>query len=129
MSLKQRLSSKWVSVLLFVAVGWMVSEAAGVWLRARTVELEVDRMSDRIAELERDIARREELLDEVQHPDWLAYQARLRLNYKNPDEQVVVVYKKENADIIGAVASTSGQGGSRSLFRRLREWFAGIVQW
>lgn len=114
---------------MVVILGWLVSVAVGVWFRVRTVHHDVERMEDRVAELERDIARRQELLERVQHPDWLAYQARLRLNYKLPDEQVVVVYKKENPDIIGAVASVSGEAEPPSLWRRVRTWFAGVVQW
>lgn len=86
-------------------------------------------MDDRIAELERDIGRQQERLEQTQHPDWLAYQARLRLNYKLPGEQVVVVYKKENSDIIGAVASVSTQDEPRSLWYRLLDILAGVVQW
>jgi hypothetical protein len=51
--------------MLFIVVGWMISEAIGVWLRVRSIGSEVERTSDRIAELERGIARREELLSDV----------------------------------------------------------------
>ena len=119
MSIRQRLSSRWVSVLLVLLVVWLARQAGGMWVRVRHLSDDAARMEDRVVELERDIERREEMIGRIQDPAWLAYQARLRLNYKLPDEQVVVVYKKENADIIGAVASTSDKVESRSWFSRL----------
>ena len=100
-----------------------------MWWRVRQVKQETERLEDRVAEVERDMERRRELLEKIQEDDWLTYQARLRLNYKLPDEQVVVVYKKEKSDIISAVEMTSSESGRRTAWERLRAWIAGIVQW
>lgn len=127
MGTKQRLASGWLTALLILAVLWLGGQAVGMWWRVRQVKQETEHLEDRVAEVERDMERRRELLEKIQEEDWLTYQARLRLNYKLPDEQVVVVYKKEKADIISAVASASTQEGDRSWLFRLWDFIRGAV--
>lgn len=123
MTLSHRLSSKWLTVLMVAVLVWLGRQAAVMWLGVHQARIEAERSADLSVVAARDIARQEELLDDISDPEWMAYQARLRLNYKMPDEKVVVVYKKEKSGTIASVASPSTAPVSIPFWRRWWERF------
>lgn len=118
MNFRTLLSSRWTTVLAAVLAVWLMVQAAGMWQRVRQVRGELSRIEDRAGELEREIARQQEQVERSTDDAWLEYQARVRLNYKLPDESVVVVYKKENSGTISPVASPSVASEMVPFWRR-----------
>jgi hypothetical protein len=126
MSIRQKLSSRWTTVLVIVAALWLSIQAAGLWNRSRQANQELARLSDRATQLERDIADQERSLELTRDSYWLRYQARLRLNYQLSDEKVAVVYRKENPGIIAPVVSRSATVEDMSWWERLMGWLGDI---
>jgi type II secretory pathway component PulJ len=122
MPVRGKLSSKWTTVLLVLAFGWLALQAGRLWFRTQHVDAELARLQDRAYQIERDIERQEQLAEQAQDVRWLEHQARMRLNYKFPDEQVAVVYKDEKAGTITPAASASGAAESTSWWVRIMSW-------
>ena len=59
----------------------------------------------------------------MQEPQWLALLARQRLNYKQPDETVVFVYKSEKAGTI--VQPQAHSVDDRANWRKWLDWVQG----
>lgn len=133
MSVQRKLGSKWSSVFLVLVFGWLLIQAGTLWFRVGGVDTERARLEDRAFQIERDIERQKDLVAQAEDPRWLEHQARLRLNYKLPDEGIAVVYKDENPDSISPAASSSDTASTVSWWKRIVPWFrgelAGIVQW
>jgi len=64
---------------------------------------EIENLDRKIAEIERSRSELEKLGDYLKNPAYLERQARLKLNYKKPDENVVFIYKNQyNQDRIAS---------------------------
>lgn len=81
-------------------------------------------LETRINDAQRENARLASELKRMQQPQWLALLARQRLNYKQPDETVVFVYKSEKAGtIIQPLASNTDD---RANWRKWYDWVRGM---
>lgn len=109
MSMHRKLASRWTTVALFIVAGWLFLQAGRLWFQVQRVDDEVARLEDLAYQTERDIERQKEFAAQAEDERWLEHQARLRLNYKHPDEGVAVVYKDEKAGTIAPAASASGE--------------------
>jgi cell division protein FtsB len=118
MTFRRNLASRWLTLLLAVLSGWMLYQGARIMVRVHQAGQELARLQERADELDRDIARLQEHLARTDEPAWLEYQARLRLNYRYPDEKAVVVYKKENSGTISPVASAGEEQETVPFWRR-----------
>ncbi len=81
-------------------------------------------LKQKIDEANNSMAEAEKSKEYLQNPNYLERQARLRLNYKKPDEKVVFIYQShynQNSEI--------NSNKSQGLFEILKNWFAGFVQW
>ena len=63
------------------------------WPLVVTVNKEARNLQQKIDEVNRDIAEAEKTKEYLSSPTYLERQARLKLNYKKPDEKVVFVYR------------------------------------
>ncbi|HXV26502.1 MAG TPA: hypothetical protein VD862_00520 [Candidatus Paceibacterota bacterium] len=124
MTFRTTLASRWLTVLLVVLAGWLAYRGARILVSVHGTGQEFARISERTEEYERDISRLRMHLERTDDPAWLEYQARLRLNYRQPDEKVMVVYKKENSGTISPVASPSVPA-EPTFWERLKNWFGG----
>ena len=118
MAVRGKLASKWTTVLLVLIFGWLFLQAGKLWYRTQHVDAELARLQDRAYQIEHDIERQEKLAAQALDPRWLEHQARVRLNYKLPNEGVAVVYREENPDTIAPAASGSAEA-ELSFWRRL----------
>ncbi len=115
--------SKLVTVLLGALTLWLVVGAAVSGLRRYSTGSELRDLQVRIEDAKRENARIADELDRMHKPQWLALLARQRLNFKQPDETVVFVYKTEKAGTI-AQPRTSG-GGVEPRWRQWFDWVRG----
>lgn len=94
------LRSKLATVVLSILAVWMVILATAAGIRRYGARADLEAMQQRIEDAQRENVRLADELERMKRPQWLALLARQRLNYKQPDETVVFVYKSEKAGTI-----------------------------
>ena len=117
------LNSRIMTVALSLIAGWLVivSVVAGVHRYGERTELAG--LQQRIDDSRRENERLAAELQRMQQPQWLALLARQRLNYKQPDETVVFVYKSEKSGMISQ--PQAAQGDSRPNWQKWLDWLRG----
>lgn len=89
-----------------------------LWLEVVAVNKETDNLKRKIDETNKTVAELENSKEYLQNPAYLERQARLRLNYKKPDEKVVFVYRSP----YNQNPETANQRSS-SLFEKIKSFF------
>lgn len=117
-------SSKIVTVLLVVAIGWFSISVLRVRNQRQAVDQDNRNMAQKVASLEQEQKKLEEDLAYAQSQAYIDREARIKLNYKLPDEKVVFVYPAKTASL-SSVASASSESW-RSL-GKYKKWFYGIL--
>lgn len=90
------LNSKWFSLLLIVLVGCLVFYLLGLNIRRAEFQQAVSDVEQKIQEAERGKTYLEKFITYFKSPQFLEKQARVKLNYKSPDEEVVFVFRDPN---------------------------------
>jgi len=121
--MNQFLRSKLATVVLGVLAVWLVMLAVASGIRRHSATSEQDALTARIDDATRENARLADELDRMRRPEWLALLARQRLNYKQPDETVVFVYKSEKAGTIAQPLAS--QEAPEPSWRTWLDWFRG----
>lgn len=70
-----------------------------LWPKKVAVDNEAQNLQNKIAEAEQSKSDLARLLDYFKSDSYREREARLRLNYKKPDEQAVFIYRDENAKV------------------------------
>ncbi len=116
------LNYKITTVLLAILIVWVGIRAWTVHTQQSGADLQVVDMERKIDALQKENEKLQRLADYYKSSTYLEKQARLKLNYKAPDEQVVFVYQKQasvQTEIPVPVLA------SKSFFARLWEYFFG----
>ena len=87
--------SKFVTIGLVLLVGWLLISAYQVKQEKTTSAEQVGNVRAKMNSLERENAYVQQFISYLQNPEFLAKEARLKLNYKAADEQVAYVYLEE----------------------------------
>lgn len=117
------LRSKLATVVLGALAVWLLMLAVASGVRKHSTTAEQNALLMRIEDAKRENARLADELERMQRPQWLALLARQRLNYKQPDETVVFVYKTEKS---GTIAQPqAAQESTKPSWRLWLEWFGG----
>ena len=90
------LSSKWFSLLFIILVGCLVFYLLGLNVRRAEFQRVVSDVEQKIQEAERGKNYLEKFITYFKSPQFLEKQARIKLNYKSPDEEVVFVFRDPN---------------------------------
>jgi cell division protein FtsB len=115
--------SKLTTVVLGVLTLWLGVLVVSAGIRQHGAASELSALESRIEDAQRENARLESEIQRMQQPQWLALLARQRLNYKQPDETVVFVYKSEKAGTI--VQPQVPSGDDRPNWRKWLGWIRG----
>jgi len=99
----------------------ILTTAAGVRRSGGTAQL--DTIDQRIEDAQRENMRLADILERMKRPQWLVLLARQRLNYKQPDETVVFVYKNEKVDTLSQ--SQRALEPQEPSWRQWWEWLMG----
>ena len=96
--------SKWLTVAAIVIVGWLGFSFTKIKLHENIVNKEMGDLEGKIAGLEKNNNTLERFIQQIANPSFLEKEARLKLNYKNPDEEVAFVYTNDvrQRDLISA---------------------------
>jgi len=81
------------------------------------VRQEVNNLNQKIAETERELSELKELGDYFRSSAYLEREARLKLNYKKPGENVVFVYRNQSL-----LQNPAGNGNSTKPSPTLPNW-------
>ena len=117
------LRSKITVVIIGALALWLIVLAVAVGIRRHGAGAELQAMQQRIEDAKRENARLAEQLERMKQPQWLALLARQRLNYKQPDETVVFVYKSEKVGTLSPPQATPAP--AQPNWRLWLDWFQG----
>lgn len=91
------LHSKVFSFLICILALWLTLSSINLSLQKNAVNMEAANIETKIKEVQNDTDYLNKFLVYFQTPAFLEKEARLKLNYKAPGEEVVFVYKDKNA--------------------------------
>ena len=116
--------SKLTTVALAALALWLGVLVVSAGIRRYSTASELSALDVRIEDAERENERLEAEIDRMRKPQWLTLLARQRLNYKLPDETVVMVYKAEKAGTI--VQPQAPSGDDTANWRKWLDWVRGV---
>lgn len=93
------LKSKVLSPILLLALFFLILTLVKVRNSTLAVDKEITNQKNKIDEVEKSIADLQKSKEYLKTDSYIEKQARLRLNYKKPDENVVFVYSDSGSRI------------------------------
>lgn len=110
-------------IVLLPLATWMGVLAWDASNQKQGITAQINTLKAKISSLENENSKLEKLKEFFNNPAFLERQAREKLNFKSPDEQVVFVYKNEGT------ASVSAEGvGSQSWYAKIWNKVRGLVK-
>ncbi len=106
------LRSKWTTLCMLLLIGAAVVFVLNRRPQSVAVQREADRLDEKIADLQEQYDEFQDQKAYLQSEAYLEQQARLKLNYKKPDEHVVFVYHS-----VGGTAE-----GEQTLAKPAKNW-------
>ncbi len=119
------LGSKFATIILLVLVVWLGAAALDVRSQRERVGRELGDLRNKIAALEDQNESLRRFLEYAKDPVFLEKEARLKLNYKAPDEQVAFVYRNE--DVQPASKAEDFQG-EKKMLETVKQWLRNIFR-
>jgi len=86
------MKSKWLAVIIIAGIGWFGLSLIRVGVQKGMVIKEVRGLEAKIQNLEKDNSNLKKFVEYVKNPWFVEKEARLKLNFKAPGEEVVFVY-------------------------------------
>ena len=91
------LNSRLLSVLLIFFIFWLGSSLVNLNKQKRSIGRDIKSNEEKISEANKSTEDLAQFLKNFENPEFLEREARLRLNYKNSDEQVAFIYRDTDA--------------------------------
>jgi cell division protein FtsB len=88
--------SKWPIFILIPIIGWLSLSIIKIKLQENIVNEETGNLEQEISGLEKSNDILEKFIAYMNNPSFLEKEARIKLNYKAPGEEVALVYQDEN---------------------------------
>ncbi|TSC81411.1 MAG: Uncharacterized protein G01um101420_973 [Parcubacteria group bacterium Gr01-1014_20] len=104
---------------MILAVGWLGLSFIKIKLHDNIVNKEVWELEAKADNLEHSNSMLEKFLSYMTNPSFLERQARLKLNYKAPGEEVVFVYTDNSANI----SSSSQDFKNENIPNPVKWWY------
>lgn len=123
---KDILQSKWFTVAILAMAGFFSLSIVKLSLPLITVSRELKNINQKIDEAKKSNLELEELGSYLQSDAYVERQARIRLNYKKPDEKVVYVYRNPSAKIPND--DTVAGKTNNKFFANITEWFKHLLR-
>lgn len=101
--------SKWLLLIIIPAVGWLVLSTIKINLQKNIVNKELETLETKISNLEESNSLLEKTISFLSHSSFLEIEARSKLNYKAPGEEVVFVYPDDSAVQVSSSGDFSRQ--------------------
>ena len=87
------LNSKWLALVLIAIIGWMIFSLPSLNKRRTEFKKTLSDLDQKVADAEKSKTYSEKFMSYFKSPQFLDKQARIKLNYKSPDEEVVFVFR------------------------------------
>jgi len=120
---KSILQSRWFTAAAVVLIGFFLISLIKIQPVLTTTQKELRNLDKKIAEAERSASELERLKDYLQSDAYLERQARLKLNYKKPDEKVVYIYTGENGNKTESKIAAGVNSAESRLSQNLKLWW------
>ncbi len=89
--------SKWFMVMMILVIGWLALSFIKIKLHENIVNKEAEELGVKISNLEKSNSLIEKFIVYMSNPSFIERQARIKLNYKAQDEEVVFIYPDNSA--------------------------------
>ncbi len=122
--LRRILQSKWLTGALALVVSLVALSVLRIWPLVVTINKETMNLQQKIDEANRNLAELEKSKEYFKNPAYLERQARIKLNFKKPDEKVVFVYKNPYNQSPDELAQTLADR-SRGFWQKLWDYLLG----
>lgn len=116
--------AKWTVLVLLAVAGWLGVSALKVSVQREQADKEVTNLEARITALEKENERLARLTSTSYSDAFLEKEARLKLNYKAPDEQVFFIYR----DTDERKAPVQKEPESVSTYESIWNWVRGLFR-
>lgn len=90
------LKSKWFLIIIIAGIGWLGFAFIKIKLQDNIVNKEVKGLEAKVENMESDNSYLENIIGYLKNPSFLEKEARLKLNYKAPEENVAFIYPDVN---------------------------------
>lgn len=90
------LKSKWLLMVMIPLIGWLSLSFIKIKLQENIVNKEVANLEAKINNIKEENSSLEKVLGYLANPSFLQKEARIKINYKSPDEGVAFVYTDED---------------------------------
>ena len=122
------LQSRWFTAVAVVLIGFFLISLIKIQPALTTTQKELNNLNKKIAEAERSASELERLKDYLQSDAYLERQARLKLNYKKQDENVVYVYTRENGNKTEPKIADGNGAVESKLSQNLKLWWGYLLE-
>lgn len=120
------LNSKIFSVFILILIGWLALSLLGVENKKKFLDKEIQSFENKIKNVQKTNDELSEFISHFDNPSFLEKEARLKLNYKAPDEELIMVYRDNGAKTASDSAASSLKGG---IFKKIFSKLAGYKNW
>jgi cell division protein FtsB len=115
------LKSKYFSVALILFLFWIGYMIIGASFGSQIIGRKIDDLDKKVGEMEKNNKYLEKIVSYVKTPAFLEREARIKLNYKSPDETLVFVYRGDNSENQSAGEKNS-QEDNKNIFHKIWLW-------
>lgn len=125
---KSVLQSRWFTVILVVLIGFLLISFIKIEPAFTTLHKELGNLDKKIMDIQESTSELERLGDYIKSDAYLERQARLKLNYKKPDEKVVYIYTQgangaQNNAVLQSKTSEVSKILESELIMSLKSWW------
>ncbi|HEY4507097.1 MAG TPA: septum formation initiator family protein [Candidatus Paceibacterota bacterium] len=122
------LQSKFVSGALFVLVGFLLISVLRFQPALVSVKKELANVENKIEEADKSKLEYERLGEYFKSAAYLELQARVKLNYKKPDEKVVYVYDSVSKSVKKPAEPSPGFWDNNLFILNLNMWLSFVLK-
>lgn len=117
--------SKILSVVLVGVVAWLGIGVVHVYQQRKQTDQQVANVRAKMEILQKENDALKKILGYLKNPEYLAREARLKLNLIKPDEQVAYVYPEEKKPIPTPVVKNNED---QSLLEKIKDWWYHLIR-
>ena len=91
------LKSKWGTIIAIVLVVWIGFGVLHIQESRIGLGENIEELNDRLSQVEEENAQLEKDLNNLDNPEYIKTQAKIKLNYKMAEEELVYIYRDKKA--------------------------------
>lgn len=123
--MKKIFNSKFFTIFIAAAVLWLGISVLNLNSQKKLVEKEVGGLETKIAGIEASNKYLAKILAYIDNPSFLEKEAKMKLNYKAPGENVAFVYRDNTGDKTKEANSPKEDLSKMSIWQKFWNWLMG----